>query len=143
MIEDLSAGMNLAELARRQFREVARVAGLLPPSLPGRAARSLRQLQASSSLLFDVLRQHDPEHLLLDQARREVLEAQLNVDALRSVLQDCAARRLDLRRPATLTPLGFPLWAEAMRGQLSSEDWSTRVQRAAEKLEARHGRRHG
>ena len=129
----------MAELARRQFRDVARVAGLLPPSLPGRAPRSMRQLQVSSGLLFDVLARFDPGHVLLAQARREVLEAQLDIRALRATLRDLAGRRLALHAPASLTPLGFPLWAEAMRGSLSTEDWSTRMRRAAEALERRHG----
>jgi hypothetical protein len=60
LIEDLRESLNLGELARRQFREIARVAGLLPPSLPGRAPRSMRQLQASSGLLFDVLQNSIP-----------------------------------------------------------------------------------
>lgn len=139
LLDDLEAGLNLTELARRQFREIARVAGLLPPSLPGKAVRSLRQLQASSGLLFDVMREHDPGHLLLQQARREVMEAQLEVRALESLLAQCARRRLTLLYPASLTPLGFPLWAESVRGTLSSEDWRTRVQRAAQRLESRHG----
>ena len=139
LLEDLRAGLNLGELARRQFREIARVAGLLPPSLPGRAVRSLRQLQASSGLLFDVLQRHDPGHVLLAQAEREVLESQLEVRRLAEALERCRARRLDLRRPRGLTPLSFPLWAESVRGQLSTEDWRTRVRRAAEQLEKRHG----
>lgn len=52
LFDDLRDGANLGELARRQFREIARVAGLLPPSLPGRALRSLRQLQASGRQLL-------------------------------------------------------------------------------------------
>jgi ATP-dependent Lhr-like helicase len=139
LFDDLRDGANLGELARRQFREIARVAGLLPPSLPGRALRSLRQLQASSGLLFDVLRRHDPGHLLLEQAEREVFESQLEARALQSVLERCHAARIDLHRPKTLTPLSFPLWAEGMRGTHSSEDWRTRVQRVAERLEKRHG----
>lgn len=135
LVEDLRATLNLAELARRQFREVARVAGLLPPSLPGRAPRSLRALQASSGLLYDVLRQHDPGHLLLAQAEREVLQRQLDVAALNAELATLRQRRVRLTAPARLSPLGFPLWAESQRGQLSNEDWSTRVRRAAEKLE--------
>nr|WP_207914940.1 ligase-associated DNA damage response DEXH box helicase [Luteimonas arsenica] len=141
MVDDLHASLNLAELARRQFREIARVSGLLAPSLPGRAIRSLRQLQASSSLLFDVLRRHDPGHVLLAQAEREVLESQLEAVRLRAALERCARRRLALHRPRGLTPLAFPLWAESLRGQLSTEDWRTRVRRAAEQLEARHARR--
>lgn len=139
LLPDLEAGANMTELARRQFREIARVAGLLPPSLPGRTPRSLRQLQASSGLLFDVLQRHDPGHLLLQQARTEVLASQLDVQALRALLQRCSERRLLLQRPQRLTPLAFPLWAESIRGKLSSEDWRTRVQRAAQRLERQHG----
>ena len=139
LLDDLQAALNMAELARRQFRDIARVAGLLPPSLPGRAPRSMRQLQASGGLLFDVLARFDPGHVLLAQARREVLEAQLDVQALGTTLRDLASRRLNMKAPAALTPLGFPLWAEAMRGSLSTEDWSTRMRRAADALERRHG----
>ena len=139
LFEDLEASLNLAEMARRQFRDIARVSGLLPPSLPGRGPRSMRQLQASSGLLFDVLSRFDGDHLLLAQARREVFEAQLDVQALRATLADCARRTLVMQAPASLTPFAFPLWAEAMRGSLSTEDWSTRMRRAAEALERKHG----
>jgi ATP-dependent helicase Lhr and Lhr-like helicase len=139
LVEDLRASLNLGELARRQFREIARVAGLLPPSLPGRAPRSMRQLQASSGLIYDVLQRHDPGHLLLAQAEREVLASQLEVGRLAETLLDCSKRTLSLQAPTSFTPLSFPLWAEGMRGQLSTEDWRSRVQRAAAQLERRHG----
>lgn len=138
LLADLGESLNLGELARRQFREIARVAGLLPPSLPGRAPRSMRHLQASSGLIYDVLQRFDPGHLLLAQAEREVFATQLDIGRLAETLQDIATRTLVLHRPASLTPLGFPLWAENMRGQLSTEDWKTRVARAAEQLEKRH-----
>ncbi|ARP93831.1 ligase-associated DNA damage response DEXH box helicase [Bordetella genomosp. 13] len=140
MTEDLRDGVNLGELARRQFREIARVAGLLTPSLPGREVRSLRQVQASSGLLYDVLRRYDPDHLLLAQAEREVFELQLEAPRLQAALQDCAERTLALRQPHALTPLSFPLWTESLRGQLSTETWQARVKRAAEQLEKRYAR---
>jgi ATP-dependent Lhr-like helicase len=140
LLEDLHESLNLAELARRQFREIARVSGLLPPSLPGRAPRSMRQLQASSGLLFDVLQRFDPGHLLLAQAEREVFTAQLEVRRLTQTLEDCATREIRLIQLASLGPLSFPLWAEGLRGQLSNEDWKTRVQRAALQLEKKYGR---
>ena len=99
----------------------------------------MRQLQASSGLLFDVLRQHDPGHLLLEQAEREVFSSQLEVRRLRESLDELSGLAIDLRTPRSLTPLSFPLWAESLRGQLSTEDWSTRVARAAQQLEQRHG----
>lgn len=140
LLDDLRAAVNLGELARRQFRGIARVAGLLVPSLPGGMPRSLRQLQASAGLLYDVLREHDPEHLLLALAKREVLHDSLDLPGLRQVLVRIGARRMSMQRPASLSPLGFPLWAERLRGQFSNEDWRTRVQRAAQQLERRHGR---
>jgi ATP-dependent Lhr-like helicase len=102
--------------------------------------RSLRQLQASAGLLYDVLREHDPEHMLLQLAEREVLHDSLDVDGLRDALQRMQGRALSLQAPRSLTPLGFPLWAERLRGQLSNEDWRTRVLRAAQQLEKRNAR---
>jgi len=139
LFDDLRESLNLGELARRQFREIARISGLLPPSLPGRAPRSMRQLQASSGLIFDVLQRFDPGHLLLAQAEREVFATQLEVSRLADTLQSCSRRTLAMHAPRSLTPLAFPLWAESMRGQLSTEDWKTRVRRAAGQLEKRHG----
>lgn len=140
MADDLRDGVNLGEMARRQFREIARVAGLLTPSLPGQAARSLRQVQASSGLLYDVLRRYDPDHLLLAQAEREVFELQLEAPRLLAALHDCQRRELLLREPRALTPLSFPLWTESLRGQLSTETWQARVRRAAAQLEKRYER---
>jgi ATP-dependent Lhr-like helicase len=139
LLDDLRDSLNLAELARRQFRDIARVSGMLVPALPGRTPRSLRQLQASSGLLYDVLRQHDPDHILLGLAEREVLHGQLDLDSLAATLQRLQGRTLCLQSPRTLGPLSFPLWAERLRGQLSNEDWKTRVKRAAAQLESRHG----
>jgi len=140
LLDDLRAAVNLGELARRQFRGIARVAGLLVPSLPGGMPRSLRQLQASAGLLFDVLREHDPEHLLLALAEHEVLYDSLDLPGVQQVLERIGTQQLSLQRPSSLTPLGFPLWAERLRGQFSNEDWRMRVQRAAQQLERRHDR---
>lgn len=139
LLTDLRESLNLGELARRQFRDIARVSGMLVPALPGRTPRSLRQLQASSGLLYDVLRQHDPDHILLTLAEHEVLHDQLDLGSLARALSSCQARTLSVQHPTSLGPLSFPLWAERLRGQLSNEDWKTRVLRAAQQLEKRHG----
>jgi ATP-dependent Lhr-like helicase len=135
LIDDLLACVNVGELSRRQFREIARIAGLLPPSLPGRKPRSARHLQASAGLIYDVLQRFDPGHLLLSQAQREVFEAQLDVRELSDVLARCAKREIRLTNPIYPSPLAFPLWAERYRGEWSNEDWKTRVSRASEGLE--------
>src|SRR5439155_5380054 len=64
LADDILASLNAAELARRQFREIARVAGLVFPGMPG-AAKSAKQLQASTGLLYNVFREYDPGNLLL------------------------------------------------------------------------------
>lgn len=137
LLEDLVLSVNVSELARRQFRDIALIAGLVDPGTPRRGKTS-RQLQASSGLMFDVLQRHDPSNLLLEQASREVLEAQLAYQELSEVLQRMAAQRWMLMRPPRLTPLSFPLWADRLQTQtLSTESWRTRVQREALRLERR------
>jgi ATP-dependent helicase Lhr and Lhr-like helicase len=135
LLDDLLAALNAAELDRRQFREIARVAGLVFPGYPG-MPKSARQLQASSSLFFDVFTRHDPGNLLLDQARREVLDRQLEITRLSRALERMA--RLEPRLAATerMSPLAFPLWADRMQAQhVSTERWSERVKRMAARLE--------
>jgi Lhr-like helicase len=122
-------------MARRAFRDIARVAGLVVQSLPG-ASRPSRQLQASSEMFFDVLTDFDPGNLLLDQSRREVLEAQLEVSRLRSALERTAGQTLLRRSLDRLSPLAFPIWAETLRAtQVSSERWSDLVARMVVRME--------
>ena len=134
--EDLLAGIGAGELARRQFREIARIAGLVFASTPGRD-KSVRHLQAGTGLIYDVLAAHDPDHLLLRQATDEVLQRNFDIAQLHACLDNLAAREVLLQHPMQLTPLAFPLWSEWIRGGLSSEDWQTRVQRLAAELERR------
>jgi ATP-dependent helicase Lhr and Lhr-like helicase len=132
--QDVIECIGATELAKRQFREIARIAGLVFDGYPGRD-KSLRNLQASAGLIYDVFTQYDPHHVLLQQALDEVCERAFNFARLQATLEEMKTRDLILRRPAALTPFAFPLWSEWVRGGLSSEDWETRVQRLAEQLE--------
>ncbi|HEX4871195.1 MAG TPA: ligase-associated DNA damage response DEXH box helicase [Nevskiaceae bacterium] len=132
--EQLLQSLNASELARRAFREIARVAGLVFEGYPG-AAKSMRQVQASSGLIFDVLERYDPAHPLLRQARDQALEQQLEHRRLHALLSRLHAEPLDLHRIERLTPLSFPLWAERISSQLSSEDLGTRIRRMVDTLE--------
>lgn len=132
---DLAEAVGLAELVRRRFRDIARIAGLVQVARPG-AEPGLRQLQASSGLLHDVLARHEPRHVLLRQARREVDADVLALPRLRALLE---ARRDDgvlVTSPRQLTPLAFPLWAERLRGALGHGDWQARALALAQRLEA-------
>ena len=97
---DILAGLNAAEMGRRQFRELARVAVLVFQGYPGQPS-SNRQLQASSGLLYDVFAQYDPDNLLLAQAVREVLERHLEAPRLANALARLRGSRALLVRPAT------------------------------------------
>ncbi|MGD2018395.1 MAG: ligase-associated DNA damage response DEXH box helicase [Planctomycetota bacterium] len=136
LLEDLLACLDGSGLARRHFREIARVAGLVHQGLPG-ARKGQRQLQASAGLVFDVLSEHDPENLLLEQARREVMERTLEFSRLRAGLEALRGRAIRVERPGSLTPLSFPLWAERIRERVSSESWEDRVRTMADRLTAR------
>lgn len=136
LLEDLLACLDGSGLARRHFREIARVAGLVHQGLPG-ARKGQRQLQASAGLVFDVLSEHDPENLLLEQARREVMERTLEFSRLRAGLEALRGRAIRVERPGSLTPLSFPLWAERIRERVSSESWEDRVRTMANRLTAR------
>ncbi|HEY7090957.1 MAG TPA: ligase-associated DNA damage response DEXH box helicase [Tepidisphaeraceae bacterium] len=138
LAEDILACVNSGELAKRHFREIARIAGLLIPTRPGGGAaqRSVRQLQASSSLFYDVFREFDPGNLLLDQARREVLERHVEFARIRRALEGISREQLVLISPPRLSPLAFPLWAETIGSQrLRLQSAADRIERMARELE--------
>ena len=131
---DLPLSLNAAEMAKRRFREIARVAGLIFEGFPGNH-KTVKQVQVSSGLLFDVLQRYDADNLLTRQALREVLEHQLDYQRLADALERAQRSALVLREIERFTPLAFPLWAERLSQQLSTEDWRDRVQRMAATLE--------
>ncbi len=134
LAEDILASLNAAEMAKRQFRDIARVAGLLFQGFPGQR-KPARHLQASSGLFYEVFAKYDPGNLLLHQAHREVLEQQLERSRLGRALarlSDSRVTILDIARP---TPLAFPLLVARMRDKLSSESLADRVRRMQARLE--------
>jgi len=128
LLDDLLEAINLGELARRQFREVARVAGLLPQRYPG-AERSPRQIQAGATLLFDVFSEFDPDNLLLLRARREVLERQCEESRLERTMERLSSQPLRVVTIARPTPLALPLMADRSGTSLSTESAGQRIRR--------------
>lgn len=138
LLHDVLASLNAGELARRRFREIARIAGLVFSGYPG-AQKSARQLQASSGLFFDVFRQYDPTNLLLTQAEEEVLRQELEVDRLEQTLTRLQQRRLDIHPVRRTTPLAFPLMVERFRESMSSEKLADRIRRMVAELDKAAG----
>ncbi|MBC7503203.1 MAG: ligase-associated DNA damage response DEXH box helicase [Herminiimonas sp.] len=134
LLEDVLASLNAAELAQRRFREIARIAGLIFQGYPGQP-KSTRQLQASSSLFFEVFRKHDVHNLLLTQAQREVLEQELELTRLRQTLVELQQRAIGFHHPKRFTPFAFGLMVARVREKLSTEKLSDRVARMVRELE--------
>ena len=134
LLDDVLASLNTGELAQRRFREIARIAGLVFQGFPG-AGKSARQLQASSSLFWEVFRKYDAANLLLTQAEREVLEQELDLGRLRASLAELRARRLQIMPIPRATPLAFPLMIQRLREKMSTEKLSDRVARMVRELE--------
>jgi ATP-dependent Lhr-like helicase len=134
LLEDVLDSLNATQLSQQRFREVARIAGLVFQGYPGQP-KSLRQVQASSSLFFEVFRKHDSGNLLLTQAEREVLEQELELTRLRDTLVELHGRRVAFREVKRATPFGFPLMVERFREKVSTEKLADRVARMVRELE--------
>ena len=138
LLEHVLASLNAGELAGRRFREIARVAGLVFTGFPGQP-KSARQLQASSSLIYEVLRKYDPANLLLGQADREVLEQELDLARLRGALANMRAQKVVLHELSRPTPFAFPLMIERLREALTTEKLADRIARMVAELERAAG----
>ncbi|MBE2256074.1 MAG: ligase-associated DNA damage response DEXH box helicase [Ignavibacteria bacterium] len=134
LYNDIIESLNVSEMAKRQFREIARISGLVFQGYPG-SKKSTRQIQASSSLLFDIFNRYDPENLLLYQARKEVMEKQLEESRLYKSLErinECEFRIIETEK---FTPLSFPILADIMRDKMSTEKIEERIMKMQLELE--------
>jgi ATP-dependent Lhr-like helicase len=138
LLHEVLASLNASELAQRRFREIARVSGLIYQGYPGEK-RSSKQLQASSSLFWEVFRKYDPGNRLLQQAEQELLSQELEIGRLRASLERMATQQLVLRPLARPTPFSFPLMVELFREKLSNENVADRIARMVEQLEKAAG----
>jgi ATP-dependent Lhr-like helicase len=134
LLEDVLESLNATQLSQQRFREVARIAGLVFQGYPGQP-KSARQVQASSSLFFEVFRKHDAGNLLLTQAQREVMEQELELTRLRDTLTELHARAVAYREVRRATPFGFALMVERFREKVTTEKLSDRVARMVRELE--------
>lgn len=132
LLQDTMESINLSELARRQFRGIARVAGLVFDGYPS-ARKSPRQLQSSSGLIYDVFMRFDPDNLLLQQAQEEVLREQFEQERLATTLERLQKSHRVVREVDRPTPFSMPLVADRNQVELSSETKIQRLQRMKER----------
>ena len=135
LLPDVLASLNSGELAQRRFREIARIAGLVFTGYPG-APKSMKQVQASSGLFWEVFRKYDAGNRLLGQAENEVLSQELELSRLTSTLQRLAALRVEFVELAVPSPFALPLMVERFREGLSTEKLADRLARILAEAEA-------
>src|SRR6185312_7836390 len=125
---DLQRSINATEMGRRKFRDIAVIAGLIFQGYPG-AYKKQRHLQNSSSLIYDVLREREPNNLLLQQAYNEALIYEVEAERLFRSLQRIYDSKIVISRPKSLTPFCFPIKVDSLRDQITSEKLEDRIKR--------------
>jgi len=133
LFDDLQKSLNSTELARRKFRDIAVISGMVFTGYPTKIIKT-KHLQSSSQLLFDVFRDYEPDNLLYQQAFRETFEHQLEEGRLRQALERIATQEIVWRSCEKPTPFSFPIITDRLREKLSSEKLADRIKRMTLKL---------
>ncbi len=133
LIEDIQRSANATEMAKRKFRDIAVIGGLIFQGFPGEQKKA-RHLQSSASLLFQVFHDYDSHNLLMRQAYQEVFDQQMEETRLRDMLTRIQQSKIILSFPERLTPFSFPVKVDSLRENLSSEKLEDRVKRMQTQL---------
>ncbi|MBL1409036.1 ligase-associated DNA damage response DEXH box helicase [Sphingobacterium faecale] len=134
--KDITEGINVQEMARRRFRDIAGIAGLVFQGYPGKQMKS-KHLQANAGLFFSVFEDYDPHNLLLRQAYDEVFDFQLEEGRMQRAFDRISSHRIVLTFPEKLTPFAFPIFSESFRERYSNEDWQSRLETLKLQLEGK------
>lgn len=134
LVSDILKSINSSEMAKRRFRQIARITGLIFQGYPGKY-KTAKNLQASSELLFDVFRKYEPDSLLIKQAYEEMLQYQLEESRLRRALDRIRNQKLIITYPLKPTPFSFPILVDRLREKISSEKFEDRVRKMQMKYE--------
>ncbi len=135
LLLDIQKSVNNTEMAKRKFRDIAVIGGLIFQGMPGEKKKA-RHLQSSASLLFKVFDEYDPNNLLLKQAYNEVLVQQMDEVRLRHALNRISNSKIILTFPEQITPLSFPIIVDGLnRNNYSSEKLEDRIKKMQAQLE--------
>ena len=128
LMNDVISSINAAEMARRKFRDIAVISGMVIQNFPGQQ-RSNKSLQSSAGLIFKVLEDYDPNHFLVRQAYTEVFNAQLQEVRLVEAFKRIEKSKIILKLANAFTPLSFPIKVDSLRQTLTSENLDARIQK--------------
>lgn len=125
---DLYKSLNATEMARRKFRDIAVISGLVFSGYPGKVIKS-KHLQSGSQLIFEVFRDYEPDHPLFLQAYRETFEYSLEEGRLIKALQRISTQNTIIKTCQKPTPFSFPIITDRLREKLSSEKLEDRIKK--------------
>jgi ATP-dependent Lhr-like helicase len=128
LMKDIQASINGTEMARRKFRDIAAIAGLVFKGYPGKPVKD-RHLQSTSQLFFEVFHEYEAHNLLFRQAHEEVMDFQLEEARLRKALERIATQKIHIMRPEAPTPFAFPIMVDRLREKLTSEQLKDRIRK--------------
>jgi ATP-dependent Lhr-like helicase len=129
LLKDIQASINSIEMARRKFRDIAAIAGLVFKGYPGQRIRD-KHIQSSSQLFFNVFHEYDSTNLLLHQAYEEVMDFQLEEARMRRALERISQQKIIIKEPTVATPFAFPIIVDRLsRDKLTSERLEDRVKK--------------
>jgi len=130
---DIQSSINNVEMARRKFRDIARISGMIFTGFPGKQKKE-RHLQASSQLIFEVFREYEQDNLLYLQTYDEVMTFQLEETRMRRSLKKITDSHIIISRPEKATPFSFPIIVDRLREKLTSEKLEDRIRKMTAEL---------
>jgi ATP-dependent Lhr-like helicase len=141
--DDLEAWLAETPLMKRSFRQCAVIAGLIERRFPGKE-KSRRQVTISTDLVYDVLRKHQPDHILLRAAWADAATGLLDIRRLGEMLARVKGRIVH-KRLEQVSPLAVPVLLEIGRESVYGEASDVLLAEAADNLvqEAMRGRNSG
>jgi len=130
--DDLEAWLAESALMKRTFRNCAIIAGLIERRFPGQE-KSRRQVTISTDLVYDVLRSHQPDHVLLRAARADAATGLLDVRRLADMLSRIRGRIIH-KALDHVSPLAVPVMLEIGRETVYGEAADSLLAEAADEL---------
>jgi ATP-dependent Lhr-like helicase len=132
--EDLEKSINVSEMARRRFRDIAVISGLVFQGFPSKPIKA-KHLQSGSQLFYDVFKDYEPDNLLYQQALEETFDHGMERGRMTQVFENIASQEIVWRDCSQPTPFSFPLITDRIRSKLSSESVEDRIKKMYLQLE--------
>ena len=130
--DDLDAWLDESFMLKRTFRQCATIAGLIEQRFPGKE-KSGRQMTVSSDLIYDVLRSHQPDHILLMATKEDAARGLLDVERLGKLLSRIQSRIVH-KALERISPLAVPVMMEIGKEGIAGEAQDALLSEAAEEL---------